>query len=622
MGLITKEITRKNGEIVKVENLSVGSGVSVEIECDGCRRKLTNVKWVDYRKCVKEDGKYYCNQCAKNGFKKWISFFEWCYLNLPKEMADKILARWDYILNIDKSGKSINPKDVSHGSNKLYWFKCLDNPEHISEKKNINTFTNGKQATIDCHQCNSISTYPHMLTFLVNKEDAKKYSVGSDRKILLKCPDCGYEKSKNVYDWINKGFGCPRCSDGVSYPEKFVFCFMEQLNLLFKTQLAKTTFKWCNSYKYDFYIDKINGVLEIQGNQHYEGTKGKWGSLKEIQDNDKNKERLARDNGIENYIVLDCRKSSPEWIKSSILLSDLPYLLNFKESDISWLKCHEYACSSRVKIVCDLWNSGIKNLSVIANSLKLHSTSIRNYLKQGVKLGWSDYDPKEALTHKEYLFKKVVCLTTREIFDSVLEASKKYNIDKGSISACCLRKENKSAGKHPLTGDSMVWMHYDDYIVNSEDQVKRILNSGQNKKVVCLTTGEIFNTNSDASKTYNIDPSGISSCCKNNLMSAGKNIITGKPMVWMYYNEYITKTENEIKVKINNSLNPHGRKIICVTTNEVFDSITEASIKYKVNKANISECCTPSNRKKSAGKHPKTGEKMVWEYYNKQVIKL
>jgi len=82
----------------------------------------------------------------------------------------------------------------------------------------------------------------------------------------------------------------------------------------------------------------------------------------------------------------------------------------------------------------------------------------------------------------------------------------------------------------------------------------------------------------------------------------------------MYYNEYITKTENEIEDRINKSLNPRGRKIRCVTTNEIFNSISEASMKYGIKKSNITECCTPSNRKKSAGKYPETGEKMVWEY--------
>lgn len=463
MALKSKEIIRKNGEKVNVKDLSDSSGANVEIECDGCGKILKKVKWVDYKKCVKEDGKYYCNQCAKNGFKKWISFEEWCYDNISREEADKIMERWDYDKNIDKNGNIINPKDISHGSNKLYWFKCLKHLEHHSEQKNINTFTNGKQDKIDCIQCNSISiTHPELVKYLVNQEDAYKYSAGSKKKIIIRCPDCGFEKEKSIYDWINKGFGCPKCSDGVSYPEKFMFNVLEQLDFIFKPQLSRTIFEWCSDYRYDFYINKTNCIVETHGLQHYEDKENRRMSLNEIQVNDKAKEKLAKENDIKNYIVLDCRCSNMEWIQNSIMNSELPNLLNFKEDNIDWLKCHEYACSSLVKDVCCLWNDGIKNTLKIANKLKINRSTIIRYLKQGTELGWCDYDPKEALRNKEYIYKKVICLTTGEIFNSILDASKIYDVHKSSISACCRRDENKSAGRHPATGEKLIWMFYDD----------------------------------------------------------------------------------------------------------------------------------------------------------------
>lgn len=538
MGLLSKEIIRKNGELIKIEDLSNGSGVNVDVECDGCDKILKNVKWVDYNKCVKENGKYYCSQCAKNGFKKWVSFKEWCYDNLSKEKADKILLRWDYNNNIDRNGNIIKPENISHGSNKLYWFKCLDHPEHKPEQKNINSFTNGKQDSIDCHQCNSILvTHPHLIKFLVNKDDGLKYSVGSTKKIVLKCIDCGFEKEKSIYDWVKKGFGCPRCSDGVSYPEKFLFGFVEQLNLLFQTQLSKTTFKWCKNYKYDFYIPNLNCIIETHGLQHYKEKDNNWDSLKKIQQNDKNKEQLAKENGIKYYIILDCRESNINWIKDSIIQSELSNLLNFKEEDINWLKCHEYACSNRVKTVCDLWKLEIKNTLEISNQLKINRSTIIKYLKQGNKLGWCDYNPKEILGHKEYLYKKIICLTTNEIFNSILDASNKYDIQKTSISACCRKEINKSAGKHPKTGDNMIWMFYKDYITKNKKEIDDILNNVQDK-IICFTTGEIFNSQTEASRKYNVRISGISQCCSNKLKSAGKHPDTKEKLVWKYLKDY------------------------------------------------------------------------------------
>lgn len=57
---------------------------------------------------------------------------------------------------------------------------------------------------------------------------------------------------------------------------------------------------------------------------------------------------------------------------------------------------------------------------------------------------------------------------------------------------------------------------------------------------------------------------------------------------------------------------PRSRKIICITTGDIFHSITQASEKYNINKFSISNCCR--GKTKSAGKHPITKEKLVWKY--------
>ena len=458
--------------LVKVEDLSDKASVLVDIECEGCN-ELLSIQWRSYIK-HNRNGRYYCHQCANAGFKKWVSFYDWCYENLPKEEADIIMLRWDYDLNIDKDGNIISPKHISRGSSGLnqkgYWFKCLDCPEHESEQKNIIGFTNGHSGRLNCHQCNKIIiTHPYLIKYLVNEEDAYKYSYGEARiKIPIKCPDCGYEKGMRISDLIRDGFGCPKCSTGY-YPEKFMFSVFEQLlGKDFIFQLSKTTFKWCGTYKYDFYIDKIGCVCESHGFQHYEDRVTGWGTLEERQENDKQKELLAKNSNIEYYIVIDCRKSEMEWIKNGVMESWLPKLLNFKEDDINWLKCHEYACSSMVKMVCNLYNNGIKTPKLIAKELKIGKNTATRYLHQGEKLGWCDYDSK--IESKDNLIlmsqnncKQVICLTTGEIFESIISASKNYKIIKSNISMCCSGKA-KSAGKHPETGEKMVWMYYEKYL--------------------------------------------------------------------------------------------------------------------------------------------------------------
>jgi len=463
---------------VKVEDLPNGSNVKVDVkcDCDDCNNPyLKPMTFQNYNKNIHKDGKYYCKKCAiklygyentrKSKLKNSISFYDWCYNNLPKEEADKIMERWDYELNI-KNGKILSPKDISYSSNgfkqKGYWFKCAEHIEHKSELKSISHFVSGRKRSLNCNKCNTISiTHPELIKYLVNKDDVYKYSYGSTKSISMICPDCGYEKKIGINTLINQGFTCPRCSDGKSFPEKFMFIFLEQLlNKYFQAQLSRKSFTWCGNYKYDFYIDNITCIIETHGLQHYEETKSNWNNLKEIQQNDILKEKLAKYNGIKNYIVIDCRYSELEWIKNSIMNSELPILLNFKEEDIDWLKCHKYACNSLVKKVCELWNSGI-NINQIAEIFKLYSNSIRRYLKKGTKLGWCNYVPKKEMIKNQS--KLVICLNTKEIFNSILEASKKYNTYDSSISTCCKGKI-KSSGKHPITGEKLRWMYYDDYL--------------------------------------------------------------------------------------------------------------------------------------------------------------
>ena len=54
------------------------------------------------------------------------------------------------------------------------------------------------------------------------------------------------------------------------------------------------------------------------------------------------------------------------------------------------------------------------------------------------------------------------------------------------------------------------------------------------------------------------------------------------------------------------------KKVLCITTGEEFDSETEASLKTNTQVAHISKCC--KGKRKSAGKHPITGERLKWKY--------
>lgn len=58
--------------------------------------------------------------------------------------------------------------------------------------------------------------------------------------------------------------------------------------------------------------------------------------------------------------------------------------------------------------------------------------------------------------------------------------------------------------------------------------------------------------------------------------------------------------------------NANSKAVECITTGEVFNSISEAARTYGIIQGNISKCL--KGKRKSAGKHPKTGEKLFWKF--------
>lgn len=121
--------------------------------------------------------------------------------------------------------------------------------------------------------------------------------------------------------------------------------------------------------------------------------------------------------------------------------------------------------------------------------------------------------------------KKVICLTTNKTFECILEASKYYDINRCSIIQSCSGKR-KTGGKLE-DGTKLVWMYYKDYINNKElveikSKEEYIIPKSKCISVKCITTGEIFNSISEASDFYGFKSNAnICSCCKGKLHYCG-----------------------------------------------------------------------------------------------------
>lgn len=296
----------------------------------------------------------------------------------------------------------------------LYQYKCNKcgydcSGGYLAGKYIDETWVNMSQLKVsNCRCCasgiivpeiNSVyATRPDLVKYFKNVEDSKKYGPGTDKiKIDMKCPDCGAERKMYICDLKRYGFTCPRCSDKISLGEKMMYSVLRELRADFTKELTTNTFEWCKNYRYDFYIFNYDIIIEVHGIQHYRGTRDGFSSFgdgmtfEEITQNDKDKIELAKKNGIKNYFVINASESDFDFIKNSILSSELTRFYDF--SNIDWNKIRELTSQSIIKNICKTWmeNKTI-TLSEISEIYKFKPCTIRDYLKIGTKLGWCDYD--------------------------------------------------------------------------------------------------------------------------------------------------------------------------------------------------------------------------------------
>lgn len=305
----------------------------------------------------------------------------------------------------------------------LYSAKC----PICGNKKDIEIGNLLRRKNLRCDYCNSFAAKrPHLVKYLANQKDAN-LPFAKNVKVLTRCPDCGNEKYLQMNNLSMQGYKCLRCGDGTSFPEKFIISLLLQLKIPFIHQLSSNHLKWCKQYKYDFYLPDSATIIETHGIQHYEDTFSRCGgrNSKEEQENDKRKEALARKNGINNYIVLDCKKSNGEWIKSSILSSKLSEICEI--TMINWDECTAFALKGFVKPICELWNHNTETTKSIAEKFGINTSSVIKYLKQGASLGWCDYNPqKEA--EKRLFPKKPISVSkgekTLKTFESMADAAR------------------------------------------------------------------------------------------------------------------------------------------------------------------------------------------------------
>lgn len=329
---------------------------------------------------------------------------------------------------------------------------------------------------------NSVWASEHRKYFsqYMTEEQMKKCNIGSSYKVLMTCPDCGKNKMIAPYTVLKQGFGCV-CGDGISYPNKFIYSLLDQLKITYNFEYSPI---WAQSKRYDIYIKYLDCIIENHGLQHYFGWNSNKENLKKQQSIDNEKQQLALNNGVKNYIILDCKESSIEWMKNSVMNSVLSQLLHFAEEDIDWDECDRYATKNLAKEVCEYYDAHSElNPSDVARQLHLGYSAVMSYLKKGVKYGWCTYDL--SANRKKGTIKTsgsrngnampIYCLEDNKVYGYILEAehdfaNKGIKIWAQNISKCCLGQQKTAKGCH--------WYYLYDSIRKNGEVVKGAITLG------------------------------------------------------------------------------------------------------------------------------------------------
>jgi hypothetical protein len=380
-----------------------------------------------------------------------------------------------------------------------------------------------------------------------DEEFMKTHTVQSSEYVNIPCPDCGKIKHTKVSNLYHRGFRCT-CNSRSSYPNKFVYSIFNQLGIDFQSEYHD---EWTDGKQYDMYNPVLSLIVENHGIQHYERVKFTNRTLEEEQENDAYKYQLAIKSGIQHYIVLDCRYSEIQWIKNSIMNSELPQLLHFTEEDVDWNKAEQDAVKNLIREVCEEWEKNKSyDYSIVGDKFHISKSSVQDYLVIGAKYGWCSYNPN-------WRDRSVYCFQFNKEWKRASDASRETGVCSSDILHCC-KKITGYAGLHPETGEELIWCFPEE----KETYTPRVNKS--RRSVICIETMKEYRSLADAAKDINTSPGVVGSACKDITKTAGG-------YHWSYIEE-LTNDQTEYakthRAKITHHL------IYCVDNHTVYTSAT------------------------------------------------
>ena len=278
----------------------------------------------------------------------------------------------------------------------------------------------------------------------ISTKNKKKY-----RAYKYLCKNCGHIGKAYAQEMETKR--CPKCGDGISYGEKFMYAVLSYAGYDFETQHV---FEWSKGEnglkgmkKYDFYIPSENCIIEMHGIQHYPDEGHDFSYFQGVKsedevENDKLKKEMAIKNGIleERYITIDCKKSEFEYIKNSIL-DNTQFMNIFDVKDFDREYIEVITMTNFRKRAIELYKQGYY-INDIVQETKISKKTIMRFLKESADFyGYTYICDKDRLENE----KKQNILELFKKGDSRKTISQKTGVCYSSINK--ILREYKEVGK-------------------------------------------------------------------------------------------------------------------------------------------------------------------------------
>ena len=256
----------------------------------------------------------------------------------------------------------------------------------------------------------------------------------------------------------------------------------------------------------------------------------------------------------------------------------------YKENyDENWKPLLKEKTNSK-KIICIETNEIFENLEKASLKTKANKTSISQVCNKklltagGYHFCWlSEFISNNYVIPEPKSKRKIVCIETQEVFDSISDAATKFNTFVSNIVSCCKQKQRTTKGFH--------FSYLDEYDISAPLPRKR---QASMKKVVCVETKETFNSIKEAQEKYGTHLE-ISKACRNKSRTAGG-------YHWVYQSEYTDTYQPPLK------FSSRFRGVICIETKIQYESIKIASNKTHIRPQYIGRACR-DNTKTAGGFH-------------------